>query len=274
MHIHRELDRNSYVGRLYFWYFERSGYYRSPPTREDTCGVRKILLLALARGFFIYRILDTRVKPWMFGASLAFAWLSWAFPVAMAWVLVGSFLVVVVALTVVAAFVLLMYTVWSLGKGIKWLNKPLVRVEKFVLNLLLTSIEWVVKWISERLKTLRGPWWWFWNHEIVHDWVYPWTIAYLGLQVVSGYLALKGLGRGAFTVLFWTLTALELLVVLVILVISYKDWAEEHAVGARISAPFRTAGYRISIPVEGSFGILRQLWKSLKGRVCVPVVWV
>ena len=268
MHLNRKLARNSLIGRIYFWFWDEvASEPWKVPAKEDTCGVRKILLLAIPSGFFAYRIRNTFLRPWMIVALAAFVWTSWAFRDTVAFVVVALAMVVAFLAAVCIAARLFILCLAGLGFPLGWVARFLERH------------------FGRTLSALRRTWRrageWFWTKELIMGWPsYPWVFATLTLQAIAGILVLTGIAAGtvklAFAVFFWFVAGCETAFLLFAGAVTVHDWAEEKELGKKISKPFSDAStaVRTSKPVQGSGQILRMLWKSLKDKVCIPVEWI
>jgi hypothetical protein len=273
VNLKRTLYKDSLVGRFYFWYWKN--VVKKPwetPENEDTCGIRKALLLGLPAGFFIYRIADTFLRLWMIAALGLFIWASLEVPDLVAGILVWTCVFAVGILVLFFSALVFLVVVLFLFRGLTSLLDDLIgRLVDRLLRLL--GILW-----APVGRAISAAWEWFWSAElVVMGWpLYPWLVLFLGLQIASLIFILLGRAGGAPKWYFWIMSALELLVVGYVGWRLLLEWATEKHVGGVISAPIVAAGRSVktSRPVQGSWGALKVLWASLKQRVCIPVEWV
>jgi|GEM_PF-6576668 len=158
----RKISKKTVIARIYFWFY-RALKQEEPPEEEDTCGIRKVMILSLLACLFLYpiayaigllfmKIAGTRVRVILFLLVGGFAYWAYRSGEVVAAVLL---LVVVLACLVVAGVL----------------------------------VYFLVDWLSDRVPDSVGDW--FVNYDLAGTRlafpIYPWMVFLLVLQIAGGY---------------------------------------------------------------------------------------
>jgi hypothetical protein len=237
--MHVKIERTSRAGRLYFWFYQR--IRECPPEKEDTCHLRKILFLAL----------PLKVVDWF--ANIEVPGIRIRLVYVLIFLALGAFFVWQTEVLLVILILFAMAAI-ALG-GIYLIEGAIRRVDSF-----LTRFE-----IWERFKEAK----------ILGRLPVTWTLAVIGILVLQVFSFFKA------KLVFLIISIIEaLLLVVLLLAVLTAVWSvvdEKYEIANKtkvMGRKVKESSTAIGKPIQTSASLIKILWKSLKDRVCHPVVWV
>lgn len=267
-------SRTSLWGIIYFAHYKRIEY--PPPRKVDSCFVRKIVFFLAPWSWFIRkRVLDTRVKPWVFAAITLFAILSFLYPVIVAWIVTPTLMLAAILAAIIAVVVVFLFA-WF---GTERVRDEIARRIISVLDVFDTLLGHIGS-LWEKTK-IPNAWEWF-TFQRAFDIVPLWTMTIVILvavvHVYAYFAGVKWLLSFILIVEGLTVLVLAVLAAIVIIIVIYNK-LDELDIGYAVTTGIGSASARIGrTPIanrtKSTLGILADWFRDFKDRVCKPVVWV